>query len=144
MASAQRNAERQQSQIDKFEADLAAITSEKEAAEKVYEEESQRSGLQLTPAQVSSLFSHVFSNVEFERIFPIQKQKYNRLKVEADRHCAIIQQELDALSREQQMDQDSLETKKRKQKERSAKINQKTSELESHRKRVEKLTEQIQ
>lgn len=63
---------------------------------------------------------------------------------EVDRLCAIIQQDLDALTREQQLDQDQLETQKRKQKERSAKITQKTHELEGARKRVERLTEQIE
>lgn len=66
------------------------------------------------------------------------------MKGEVARQCAAYQQEFDALTREQQMDQDVLDNEKRRRNEFSSKITQKQHELETTKKRVERLTEQIE
>lgn len=58
LASARRNADRQQSQVNQLKNELAAAIKAKEDYEKEYEKGSQsRGGLQLTKEQVSSLVS---------------------------------------------------------------------------------------
>lgn len=68
---------------------------------------------------------------------------YQKLKEEAAKRNAKVQEELDALQREQKLDQDSLDNETRKQSDVSSKMKQKEAELEEQKIKLTKLIEYI-
>lgn len=80
----------------------------------------------------------------FDVLLLIWKMKtYQKLKEEAAKRNAKVQEELDALQREQKLDQDSLDNETRKQSDVSSKIKQKEAELEEQKIKLTKLIEYI-
>lgn len=73
----------------------------------------------------------------------VQVQQYNRLKEEAGRRAAEYMQELDAIIRDQKMDQDRLDSCLRDIATYEAKLKQKQHELEENKNRVSKLEDYI-
>uniref|UniRef100_A0A2C9K3R1 Structural maintenance of chromosomes protein n=1 Tax=Biomphalaria glabrata TaxID=6526 RepID=A0A2C9K3R1_BIOGL len=103
---------------------LDEVMHKQKAFEAELEEESQSQGrsLQLEESQV---------------------QQYNRLKEEAGRRAAEYMQELDAIIRDQKMDQDRLDSCLRDIATYEAKLKQKQHELEENKNRVSKLEDYI-
>jgi len=110
--------------ISEIQDELGEVRGKQQAFEAELEEESQSQGrsLQLEDSQV---------------------QQYNRLKEEAGRRAAEYMQELDAIIRDQKMDQDRLDSCQRDVSTYEAKLKQKQHELEENKNRVNKLEDYI-
>jgi structural maintenance of chromosome 1 len=111
-------------QIKTIEADLAKLNLERQAFEKEIEKESLSQGVSL-------------------ELRESQMRDYQRLKEEAARKTGQCQEQLDALLREQKLDQDSLDNEMRKRNDAELKIKQKEYELEEQRTKLAKLVEYI-
>ncbi|XP_035827369.1 structural maintenance of chromosomes protein 1A [Aplysia californica] len=110
--------------LSEIQDELTEVEQKQQEFEAELEEESQSQGrsLQLEESQV---------------------QQYNRLKEEAGRRAAEYMQELDAIIREQKMDQDRLDSAQRDIATYEAKLKQKQHELEENKNRVSKLEDYI-
>ncbi|BFZ10782.1 hypothetical protein BsWGS_13821 [Bradybaena similaris] len=110
--------------VAEIQEQLDEVMHKQQAFEAELEEESQSQGrsLQLEESQV---------------------QQYNRLKEEAGRRAAEYMQELDAIIRDQKMDQDRLDNCLRDIATYEAKLKQKQHELEENKNRVAKLEDYI-
>uniref|UniRef100_A0A0B7A500 Structural maintenance of chromosomes protein n=1 Tax=Arion vulgaris TaxID=1028688 RepID=A0A0B7A500_9EUPU len=110
--------------LEEIQEQLDDVMRKQQAFEAELEEESQSQGrsLQLEESQV---------------------QQYNRLKEEAGRRAAEYMQELDAIIRDQKMDQDRLDNSLRDIAAYEAKLKQKQHELEENKNRVAKLEDYI-
>lgn len=110
--------------ISEIQAELGEVREKKQGFEAELEEESQSQGrsLQLEDSQV---------------------QQYNRLKEEAGRRAAEYMQDLDAIIRDQKMEQDRLDSAQRDIATYESKLKQKQHELEENKNRVSKLEDYI-
>ena len=111
-------------ELKSIEAELATLAEEREKFEREFEKQALGKGISVELRQ-----AHL--------------HEYQRLKETASKQTVKLQEQLNALQREQKLDQDALDNEMRKRNDANLKIKQKEYELEEQRLKLNKLIDYI-
>lgn len=120
-----KNHQARQEEIKRLESELKSLEKEKSDFEKEIEREALSQG----------------KSIELHQT---QTREYQKLKEQAAKKNAELQEKIDNLQREQKSDQDALDNESRKRNDFAAKQKQKEAEIEEHRVRLTKQIEYIE